>query len=345
MNILSQFSNHSKHKTDTCSKLSGKQVIVAGIYFSALLFATSCKKGDNGNTNDKPEPNGQISNCKEMPASISYGLTTFDIKYNAQGKPIQITNNRLINPGSGAPAPPTYIYSLEYNNVGQLIKMSRSQNGIKEHYYIFDYNSNMQVIKETDFDAQNLIQRITTAEYRNGYLIKLITQTPGSTQFSTASFEYSAGNLTKKTVKNIYDTESMEYFDADFNYEYYDDQDQVERSLFSGLIGSRLIADYTGNSTLYYISDASKPRLLFSGETSDTKNRLKSVLISAHHFVSDETSIIYNYEYDNVGMATTVLGESKRTIVQSKPSPFGVPAIVETPFNTTFSTTIDYFCD
>lgn len=305
-----------------------------------MLSISACNK-----TAENPQaPDSQTTECHKTPSSIAYGSDTFDFVYNLQAQPVRITNSRLVDPGQGGPAAPTVVYFLEYNGQGQLIKMSRTKDSKAIRYSVFEYNGGGKVIKEMVYDAQNLLLENTTAEYNGESLSKLITRYPNGAPESSVSFRYTDGDLSNKTVRNIYDPSAKEYFDAEFSYEYYVGNARTEQSFFSGIVGARFISGFTDSPSLYYIPDAAKPQLLFSSESSVGTHRLKSIKVQAHHLISDETSINFDYRYDNAGSVTTERISADRKLVQSKPTPFGVDAIVTTPINTSSTTTIHYTC-
>ena len=309
-----------------------------------LLIITSCKKHDNDSLDNK---NNSNSDCKDTPARIEYGMSAFDVNYNSQGKPTQITNYKMAFNLDGTELPPTEktAYVIEYNPQGQATKLSRSTNAKLEHYYLFEYNAKRQITKQTDYDSQGQSNTYSTADYdNNGSLIKTTTLTQGNSIEATSDYEYANGNLIKKIVKNIYNPDLKEYYDADFSYEYYLDKEVKLKTFFDGLLGVRFIADYVGSQSIYYLPDSSKPQLLFAQEASGGKNMLKNIHVVAHHYVSDDTEINFSYEYDNNGFPTLQKGLTERVITRSEPTPFGVPTNVTSTFNPTSTATINYKC-
>lgn len=307
---------------------------------TCLLFFAACSKNNGGN-----QPDNGSSSCKDTPAQLAYGKTTFDFVYNGQGNPVKLTSTKAISVKQPTGVITT-AYTIEYDGQGRVSKVSRTTDSKPNGYYVPEYNSTGQMIKLGEYDVPGQNNVHSTADFDNsGRLVKITTNIDGNTNAQTCNYTYDGTNLIKKSVQNFYDPVSSQFIDADFTYDYYADKVKKEKSFFTGLLGLRIMADFADSKSIYYISNADRGQLLFAQEGAGSKNILKHIKGTAQRYnTTDDTDVDYTYEYDSNGFVSAQNGQSHNAITKSEPSPFGVPVLVTSRSDLTSVFTIEYLC-
>lgn len=307
---------------------------------TCLVFFAACSKNNPGN-----QPDNNKSSCKDTPAQLAYGKTTFDLVYNEQGNPVKLTSTKAISVKQPAGVITT-AYTIAYDGQGRVSKVSRITDSKPNGYYVPEYNSAGQLIKLGEYDVPGQNNVHSTADFDNsGRLVKITTTIDGDTNAQICNYTYDGTNLIKKSVQHFYDPISSQFIDADFTYDYYPDKVKKEKSFFTGLLGLRLMADFADSKSIYYISTAERGQLLFAQEGTVSKNILKHIKVTAQRYnTTDDTDVDYIYEYDADGFVNAQNGKSHNVITRSEPTPFGGSALVTIPADFSSAFTIGYLC-
>lgn len=307
---------------------------------TCLVFFAACSKNNSSN-----QPDNGSSSCKDTPAQLAYGKTTFDFVYNGQGNPVKFTSTKAISVKQ-----PTGViitaYTIAYDGQGRVNKVSRVTDSKPNGYYVPEYNSTGQMIKLGEYDVPGQNNVHSTAVFdTNGRLVTITTTIDGDSDPQICNYTYDGTNLIKKSVQHFYDPLSSQFIDADFTYDYYTDKVKKDKSFFTGLLGLRIMADFADSKSIYYISTAERGQLFFAQEGTMSKNILKHIKVTAQRYhTTDDTDVDYTYEYDADGFFTHQNGKSIDLITRTEPTPFGGPALVieHNDFSSAF--TIGYLC-
>ncbi|MEO6548013.1 MAG: hypothetical protein ABIN94_08435 [Ferruginibacter sp.] len=312
-----------------------------GIALLLILFS-SCTKD---NVPDVSTDNTLV--CKNRPGRISYGRDTIDIKYNTQDKPITVTTTVYNNPSGPSQPPVTAVYTIAYNVAGKADKVSKSVSNQLEWYCQMQYNSNGQLIKQSRFNAQGILTASTVTEYDNSdMLAKIITHTEGSSREVTSVYNYANGNLIAKSHQNLYDTDSQEFYSADYAYTYFPDKENKIKPYFEGPLGLLFISNLSNEPSLQYLPGKADYQLFFAQETAAEKKMLKSIEIIAHRYgASDTTNIDYSYEFDTDGFPTIQKGTYQNIKRRYVPTPFGGVVFLVTPYDNYYERTMNFYCN
>ncbi|RZK23421.1 MAG: hypothetical protein EOO43_08485 [Flavobacterium sp.] len=319
-----------------------KQVRFLPVITLFLFLLSSCGKNDNASP-DNPPGNSLV--CKNKPSQILFGRDVSDIEYNTLDKPVKVTSTTY-NPDPSQP-PVTTVYTITYNAEGKANKVTKSVNNQSQLTYQMEYNPNGQLIKQTKFNAMGVLTESTFALYDNGNkLTKLITHTEGVPEDVTSFYEYANGNLIKKSMENLYDLNSKEFYTADYSYTYFPDKENKIKSYFEGPLGLLFISNVSNEQSLQYFPGRVDYQLFFARENSAEKNMLKNIEIIAHRYnAKDTTNIVFSYEYDTDGFPTVQKGSYKNVTRRYEPSPFGVPILLVTPHENSFEKTMNFDCN
>jgi len=333
-NIAANFSKQVKKSNNLYSKLLAGTVL--------LMILSSCS---DDNASDKyPEEINTLA-CKNKPAQISFNEDTFDIVYNDQDKPVEITSKEYSKTAVSGP-PVTKVYSIEYNAGGNATKVSKSVNNQPELYYVLEYNSGGNLIKQYEFTAQGLLIATTVARYDDSSVLTSITTHNESTSVDvTSSYQYLGGNLIGKSIQNLYDIDSQEYYNADYTYTYFADKDNKIKTYFDGPLGLLFISNLSNQQSLQYFPNSVNYQLLFASETPSEKKMLKNIEIIAHRYsTQDTTNIDYSYDYDADGFPTAQRGSYKNITRRNVTTPFGGLVPLVTPHYNANITTMNFYC-
>lgn len=309
--------------------------------FLIILFS-SCS-GDNA----APENPGSVNTlaCKMRPGHISFGQDTSDIIYNIQDKPIKITTTSF-NPAAPGEPPVKSVYTIEYNAQGNADKVFKLVDNQDQAHYALEYNSSGKLIKQSQFNPNGILTSYTTAQYNNqGLLTAITTYTENTSVEVTTVYQYENGNLIKKSIHNLYNPDSQEYYNADYSYSYFPDKENKIKPYFQGPLGLLFISDLSKKS-LQYLPDASGYQLFYAQETSFENKMLKNIEIIAHRYnTRDTANIDYSYDYDAEGFPTVQRGSYKNIIRRYVPTPFGGSVFLVTPVNKSEIRTINFSCN
>lgn len=320
--------------------------ILAGAFVS-ILFLSSCSN-DSKDSTDNPEntPVAQTA-CKTTPTQIMYGRQIFDLTYNAQNKPSKLVTT-ITNEKAPWETPVKTVYTIEYNTLGKPAKISKTIADQLEKYYALEYNSKGEVIKQTEFNAQGVSTNYTAAEYTNGVLVKITNHntSSGTDIETTTSYEYTDGNLVKKTISNLYLADTKGYHDLEFKYTFYQDKETKIKPLFDGLAGLCFISNVNNSASLQYLPKDNFVPLYYFEETISNKNMIKNIQITSNHpETQGDTTIDYSYTFDSEGYPVSQKGNLKSTTYRSEPTQFGVPILITTPVEKSFDITLNYSCN
>ena len=318
---------------------------LAGI--AMLLFLSSCS--DDNTPHKDPKEINTIA-CKNRPGQISFGGLlggdTSDIEYNLQGKPVKITTNQY-NIAALSQPPVVTVYTIEYNAEGNAVKVNKSVDNEMESYYQLEYNSAGKLIKQSKFNEFGVLAAITVAQYDDSSALTAITTHNEDTSVNvTTTYHYINGNLVQKSIENLYDLDSREYYNADYSYTYFPDKENKVRTHFEGPLGLLFISSMSNQQSLQYLPNRINYQLLFARETSAEKKMLKNIEIIAYRYATqDTTKIDYSYEYDTDGFPTIQKGTYKNVTRRNVPSPFGGSVLLITPNDDADDRTINFLCN
>jgi len=295
---------------------------------------------------DDASPSPVSIECKTRPDQISFGGDVNDMVYNSEDQLIKITTSEhnLIAPT----APPvTTVYTIAYNAQGNANKVSKTVDNQLELYYELEYNPSGKVIKQSEFTAQGILVAYTTAQYdANSILTSITTHKEGASVEVTSNYEYVNGNLAKKTVQNLYDLDSQEYYNADYTYSYFLDKENKVEPYFEGPLGLLFISNLSNQESLQYLPKRPIYQLVFAKETPSETKMLKNIEIIAHRYsTSDTTRIDYSYDYDTDGFPTFQSGNYKNVTRRYVPSPFGGTVLLVSPTNNALESTVNFSCN
>jgi len=307
-----------------------------------LLLLSSCS--DDNAPHEDPDINTIA--CKNRPGRISFGDDTSDIVYNMQDKPIQITTKEYNKAAPAAP-PVISVYTIEYNAQGNAAKVSKSVGNQPALYYELEYNPGGKLIEQSEFNGQGVLVASTVAQYDDsGVLTSITTHKEGSSVAVTSAYQYANGNLVKKSIANLYDSDSQEYYNADYTYTYFLDKENKVKSYFEGPLGLLFVSNLSSQQSLQYLPNSSRYQLFFARETSSEKKMLKNIEIIAHRYAtSDTTNIDYSYEYDTDGFPTVQKGNYKNVTRRYVPTPFGGAVLLVTPHDNADERTMNFSCN
>jgi hypothetical protein len=162
----------------------------------------------------------------------------------------------------------------------------------------------------------------------------------------TSFYQYADGKLIKKTIQNLYDLDSQEYYNADYSYTYFLDKENRIKPYFEGPLGLFFISDLSNKQSLQYLPDGSNHQLFYAQENSFENKMLKNIEIIAYRYnTRDTTNIDYSYDYDAEGFPTVQRGNYKNVTRRYVPTPFGGSVFLVTPRNTSFVKTINFSCN
>jgi len=284
--------------------------------------------------------------CKTRPDRISFGGDVSDMVYNAQDQLIKITTSDY-NIAAPTLPPVVSVYTIDYNAQGNASKVSKLVDNQLEVYYELEYNTSGKIAKQSEFNAQGALVAYTTAAYNtNSVLTSITTHNEGSSAEVTSTYEYADGNLVKKTVQNLYDLDSQEYYNADYTYSYFLDKENKVEPYFEGPLGLLFISNLSNQQALQYLPKSGIYQLFFAKETAFETKMLKNIEIIAHRYSTrDTTHIDYSYDYDTDGFPTKQRGNYKNITRRYVPGPFGGSVLLVTPVNNSFESTVNFSCN
>lgn len=284
--------------------------------------------------------------CKTRPDQITFGRDVSDIVYNTQDQLIKITTSEYNLVAPTAP-PVVSVYTIEYNAEGNASKVSKSVDNQLELYYQLEYNPSGKLTKQSEFNTQGTMVAYTTAQYdANNVLTSITTHKEGTSVEVKSNYQYTDGILVKKSVENLYDLDSQEYYTADYTYTYFLDKENKVESYFDGPLGLLFISNLSNEASLQYLPKNALYQLFFALETPAEKKMLKNIEIIAHRYSTrDTTTIDYSYDYDTDGFPTVQRGNYKNVTRRYVPTEFGTPMLLVTPANTTFESTVNFSCN
>lgn len=308
-----------------------------------ILGLCSCCSDDN-----EPYEYSDVNTleCKIKPSQISFGDDTSTIVYNEQDKPIKITTKEY-NIAAPAAPPVITVYAIDYNTQGNAIKVSKSVDNQLELYYNLEYNSEGKLIKQSEFNSGGTLVASTIANYGDSnVLTSITTHKEGTWADVTSSYEYMDGNLVKKTVQNLYDVDSQEYYNADYTYTYFLDKENRINAHFDGPLGLVFLSNLSNQQSLQYLPNRVNYQLFFAQETAYENKMLKNIEIIAHRYAtSDTTNIDYSYEYDIDGYPTLQRGNYSNVTRRYVPAPGGGSVLLVSPHNNTNESTMNFYCN
>ncbi|MFY0481969.1 hypothetical protein ACI6PS_05130 [Flavobacterium sp. PLA-1-15] len=303
-----------------------------------LLTFSSCN-------DDDPHHDPVSVECKTRPDRIFFGGDLSDMVYNEQDQLIKITTSDFNIAAPTAP-PVVSVYTIDYNAQGKANKVSKTIDNQLETYYEVEYNSRGKVAKQSEFNAQGVLVATTTAHYDGGGVLTGITTfKEGASVEVKSTYEYVNGNLVKKSVQNLYDLDSQEYYTADYTYSYFDTENKVE-PYFEGPLGLLFISNLSHQESVQYLPKRPIYQLFFAKETPSETKMLKNIEIIAHRYsTSDTTHIDYSYEYDVDGFPRFQSGHYKNVTRRYVPGPFGGTALLVSPMNNSLESTVNFSCN
>ncbi|MEO7978126.1 hypothetical protein [Flavobacterium sp.] len=323
-----------------------KNVQVCFRFFAVMapILMLICSCSDENMPNKNPE-DINTSACKNKPGQISYGRDTSKIVYNTQDKPIEITTKEY-NIAAPAEPPVTAIYTIDYNAQGNVAKISKTIDNQLKLYYQMEYNSGGKLIKQSNFNAQGILVAYTVTQYDANSILKSITTHNENTSVEVTSiYQYMDGNLIKKSIQNLYDFDSQEYYNADYTYTYFLDRENKIKPYFEGPLGLIFVSNLSNEQSLQYLPNRSHYQLFFAQETSYEKKMLKKIEIVAHRYSTrDTTNIDYLYEYDSDGFPTMQRGSYENIKRRYVPTPFGGSVFLVTPTDNSFESSMSFSC-
>ncbi len=305
-----------------------------------LVLFSSC------NSDNESRDNEATLACKKKPGKISFRDGSTDIVYNMQDMPIEITTSEY-NIAAPAEPPVITVYTIDYNAQGKAAKVSKSVDNQLELYYELEYNSEGKLIKQSQFNGQGALVTSTDAHYDDsGILTGITTRKEGTSVEVTSNYQYLDGNLVKKSIQNLYDLNSQEYYSADYTYTYFPDRENKVKPYFEGPLGLLFVSNMSDEQSLQYVPDSGTYQLFIARETPSEKNMLKNVEIIAHRYTTRDTAKIdYSYEYDADGYPTVQRGTYKNVIRRYVPNPFGGSDLIVSPVNNSFESTMTFSCN
>ena len=306
-----------------------------------LLLLPSCSQDDA-----PPMTPDNTLTCKNKPGQITFGKDATDIKYNTQGQPVKLITTEH-DPAAPSQAPVITVYMITYNANGKADKVTKLINDQPAQLYQMAYNSNGQLIKQSSSNAQGVLIASTTVQYDNSNMLsKITTHTEGSSTDVTSVYQYANGTLIKKSIQNLYDMDSQEFYNADYTYTYFPDKENKIKSYFEGPLGLIFISNLSHKESLQYLPGRADYQLFFARETSSEKKMLQNIEIIAHRYNARDTSHIeYSYEYDTDGFPTVQKGIYKNVTRRYVPTPFGGSVFLVTPYDNSFLRTMNFNCD
>lgn len=306
-----------------------------------LVLFSSCSNDDDRNRDTEA-----TLACKKKPGKITSGGGSSDIEYNMLDLPIKITTSQY-NIAAPEEPPLITVYTIDYNAQGKASKVSKAVNGQLELYYELEYNSGGKLIKQSEFNAQGALVAATDAHYDgSSVLTGITTHKAGTSVEVTSSYQYTDGNLVKKSIQNLYDLDSQEYYTADYTYTYFQDKENKVKSYFEGPLGLLFVSNMSNQESLQYLPNKGTHQLFFARETPSEKKMLKNVEIIAHRYAtSDTTKIDYSYDYDTDGFPTVQRGTYNNVIRRYVPTPFGGSELMVTPVYNSFESTMNFSCN
>lgn len=310
-----------------------------------LLLLSSC--GSENSSPEIPEIPENINTlaCKNRPGQISFGTDTYTLVYNGQDKPIEITTKKF-NTNAPKGLPVVTVFKIDYNAQGNVDKISKSAGNHLESSYRLEYNSGGKVIKQSEFNAEGILVAYTSAHYDDNNVLTGITTHNESTSVEvTTIYEYENGNLLKKSVENLYDIDTQEYYNAHYTYTYFMDRENKIKPYLEGPMGLLFISNLSNQPSLQYLPKDVSEQLFFAKETPSEKKMLKNIEIIAYRYATrDTTNIHYSYDYDTDGFPTLQKGTFKNITRRYVPTPFGGSALLVTPHESAIERTINYLC-
>ncbi|KIQ20150.1 hypothetical protein RT99_13765 [Flavobacterium sp. MEB061] len=308
-----------------------------------LILFSSCSS-DNSAQEDAEAVN--TTACKKRPGKIDFGRDNSEIIYNAQDKPIKIITT-VFNPAGPKEPPMKRVYTIEYNAQGNAEKISKSIDNHEESQYKLEYNSSGKLIKQSQFNATGVLTAYTTAQYDGkGVLTGIITHNENTSADVTCEYQYENGILIKKSIQNLYDLDSQEYYNADYSYTYFLDKENKIKTYFEGPIGLLFISDLTNKQSLQYLADESSYQLFYARETSLENKMLKNIEIIAYRYnTRDTTKIDYSYDYDAEGFPTVQRVNYENTTRRYVSTPFGGSVFLVTPSNNYVLKSLNFSCN
>ena len=339
-NALNAIASDLKRQLKKSNKLH--YIFLAGAVLPVLLIS-SCS---DDNESDKFPTAINTPACKNKPGQIAFGKDHSDIVYNEQDKPVKITTTNY-NPTAVTQPPVTTIYTIDYNPQGNAVKVSKSVENQPELYYQLEYNANGQVIKQSEFTPQDVLKATTVAQYDdNGVLTGITTHKEGTSADVTSIYHYTNGNLVKKSIYNLYDLDSQEYYNADYNYTYFLEKENKVKTYFEGPLGLLFISNMSNQQSLQYHPGRVSYQPLFARETPSEKKMLKNIEIIAHRYTTqDTTNIDYSYNYDMDGYPTVQKGSYKNITRRNVPTPSGGLVPLVSPHTNGDETTMNFYCN
>lgn len=324
--------------------------------FISMLFFAACSSEpseaetdpiEGGTTPKDPATNNPADAlaCKKKPSQIIYGLHKIDVKYNSKDQVTEFATSFVNDKKLSDPAVKT-VYTITYNAQGKPEKVSKSTADKADGHYVLEYNASGQLNKQSEYDATGKLIYYTQTQYDDtGLLNKITTFQEGNDNGMEMSniYEYSNGNLIKKTTKNLFDADAKEYYNADYKYTY-ENKEMKVKQFFDGPLGLRIVANIAQSPTLQFLPVEYIAQYFQVQETSN-KNMLKNIEIIAHRYgTRDTTNIDYTYEYDADGFPTFQQGVLKNITRRKSNGPFGGQIITTTPHNQTVKLSIEYKC-
>jgi len=331
----------TSNATNPSKQLKKINKLPFGYFAFAALFIITFSSCNNDDAHHDP---ASVA-CKTRPDRISFGGDVSDMVYNAQDQLIKITTSDYNIAAPTAP-PVVSVYTIEYNAQGNESKVSKAVENQLETYYELEYNPSGKVAKQSEFSAQGVLVATTTVQYDgNGVLTSITTHKEGTSVEVTSTYEYVNGNLVKKSVQNLYDLDSQEYYTADYTYSYFDTENKVE-PYFEGPLGLLFISNLSNQESLQYLPKTPIYQLFFAKETPSETKMLKNIEIIAHRYsTSDTTHIDYSYDYDADGFPSFQKGNYKNVTRRYVPDPFGGSALLVSPSNNSLESTVNLSCN
>lgn len=324
--------------------IKGNRLRLSFIASSALILFLVCACSDDDASQAGNSVNELI--CKSKPAKIAFGNDTNDFVYDTNGNPTELTTT-IYNQDNISSPPIISVYKIAYNANGKADKVSKFVNTELTRYYNLDYNGNGQLTKQSEFDGQGNLEAYTTALYDTNSALSSITSHSANTgEEVTTVYDYLNGILIKKSVQNLYDSDSQEFYNADFTYSYFVEKDNKINSYFQGPLGLIFISNASNQPSLQYLYDSNSYQLFYAQETSFERKMLKNIQIIAHRYgTRDTTNVDYSYEYDSTGYPTLQRGLYKNVTRRYVPTPFGGTVLLVTPNNKSFEKSINFSCN
>ncbi|KFF02854.1 hypothetical protein IX38_12915 [Chryseobacterium luteum] len=333
-NIASNSSNQMKNNDQLHFK----------IFFSIGLIILLFSSCSDDKSDEIPADINTLA-CKNRPNKISFGDDTSTIIYNMQDKPIEITTKEY-NQAAPTEQPVTTVFKIDYNAQGNVNKVSKFVANHLESSYGLEYNSGGKLIKQSEFNGQGALVASTTSQYDGNVLMSIATHKEGNSVDVTTIYQYADGNLIKKSIQNLYDLDSQEYYNADYTYTYFLDRESKIKTYFEGPLGLLFISKLSNQQSLQYLPNRADYQLYFAKETPSEKKMLKNIEIIAHRYTThDTTNIKYSYEYDSDGFPTVQRGTYKNITRRYVPTPFGGSVFLVTPHNNTYERNTNYYCN